>query len=192
MEFNMSRLVTLMPRNTSTPMSVEVRVYRRSLSQSERDFLDASGCSSTTVQLYATTGRENSNPGVAKLVSSASLRSCEMGSEEWVCFGNLSTMYAAWARDNQSQFQTLTLGAKGPCGLQRLGFADSDSDEYKPLLVAYFADSSTGMDVINGALLSAIASSQPVAPLQTGREKHAITRCALQQYQVYIYTYDNW
>eukprot|EP00731_Ephydatia_muelleri_P004992 Em0002g1168a len=183
MEFNMSRLVNLMPHNTrDTPLSVEVRVYRRSLSQSEQDFLVASGCSSTMIQLHATVGEGNSKSGVA-LVSSASLRSCDMGSEQWMGFGNLSSLYAAWVRDNQSQFQTLTLSVKGRCGLQRLGFADLDGEEYEPLLVAYFAGSSERLGVINGAITSAIASSQRVAPFSSGRAKRDVTSCALHQYE---------
>eukprot|EP00731_Ephydatia_muelleri_P004988 Em0002g1164a len=184
MEFNMSRLVNLMPHNTrDTPLSVEVRVYRRSLSQSEQDFLVASGCSSTMIQLHATVGEGNSKSGVA-LVSSASLRSCDMGSEQWMGFGNLSSLYAAWVRDNQSQFQTLTLSVKGRCGLQRLGFADLDGEEYEPLLVAYFAGSSERLGVINGAITSAIASSQRVAPFSSGRAKRDVTSCALHQYEI--------
>lgn len=155
-----------MSRN-DTLLSAEIRVYRRGLSQSERDLLDASRCSSTTVQLYATmvSGKDSI------VVSSASLQSCDMGTEQWVGFKNVTSIYYAWARNDLSKYQTITMVANGPCGLQQLGF--TEMDEYDPLLVAYFSSSLGRLNIIGGS-----------TALSLGAIKRGASQCTLQPFQV--------
>ena len=174
--FNASAVASAVTQRNDTLLSAEIRLYRMALSQSERDHLDACGCSSTKIQLYATTSLEAAT-GI--IISSVPIRSYETGKEQWVCFGNLTSIYEALARDDQLKNLTITLVVRSPCGLRQLGFTDVDGHD--PLLVAYFASSSGGLGIISGAVLSSVYNQSAV---RIGVRRRASSPCGLVSYQV--------
>lgn len=174
-QFNTSKLATSVSRQEAL-LTAEIRIHRRSLSQSDIDLLDASGCcSSVKVQLL--TSSERGESADVDVVSTATFRPCKASVEQWVGFCNATSLYTAWARDRRSKFQTLTLAVTGACGPELLGFSDDGGHE--PLLVAYFTrPSAEGLDVISGAISTSLAT------LTSSTAKRDVGPCTLQLYQI--------